>query len=179
MIYYATILFFTEELFLHNEILYGLKPVSEICFKFFHKGLTTFFSLSHPFHFSMKMTSITRMPVRSFLSFSDFRTYATGLFSNQSKWCFLWAPFPSLHYDVIRWNVCLGERIFFLKLGSNTLIFNACSTVNIHNHGLSSARNIPIILLLLKFNIRSVYFWCSMDSNLQSTFWIRSSIPIF
>lgn len=72
-------------------------------------------------------------------------------------------PFPSLWRHQMK-CLLISERIFFLKLGSNTLTINACSTVNILRNGPSSARNIPIILSLLKFNFRSVYCWCSMDS---------------
>lgn len=144
MIYYATI-FFTEELFCTNKILYVLKPVSEMCSRYFTKSHDNVSLVL--FHFtSMKFTSITRMPVRSFLSFSDFRTYASGLFSNQSKWCILWAPLPSLIMTSSdEMSAYKRKDIFFLKLGSNTLTINACSTVNILRNGPSSARNIPII----------------------------------
>lgn len=112
MIYYATI-FFTEELFCTNKILYVLKPVSEMCSRYFTKSHDNVSLVL--FHFtSMKFTSITRMPVRSFLSFSDFRTYASGLFSNQSKWCILWAPFPSLWRHQMK-CLLISERIFFFK----------------------------------------------------------------
>lgn len=158
MIYHATI-FFTEELFCTNKILYVLKPVSEMCSRYFTKSHDNVSLVL--FHFtSMKFTSITRMPI--FFRFQDvcFRFVFQSI---KMMYPLGTTPFPSLWRHQMK-CLLISERIFFLKLGSNTLTINACSTVNILRNGPSSARNIPIILSLLKFNLRSVYCWCSMDS---------------
>lgn len=153
MIYYATI-FFTEELFCTNKILYVLKPVSEMCSRYFTKSHDNVSLVL--FHFtSMKFTSITRMPVRSFLSFFRFQDVCFRFVFQSIKMMYPLGttPFPSLWRHQMK-CLLISERIFFFKLGSNTLTINACSTVNILRNGPSSARNIPIILSLLKIQLQ-------------------------
>lgn len=114
MIYYATI-FFTEELFCTNKILYVLKPVSEMCSKYFTKSHDNVSLVL--FHFtSMKFTSITRMPVRSFLSFFRFQDVCFRFVFQSIKMMYPLGttPFPSLWRHQMK-CLLISERIFFFK----------------------------------------------------------------
>lgn len=105
--------FFHWRTILHNEILYVLKPVSELCSKFFTKVSWQRFSCSLPFHFYEIYFDNTH--ARTFLLvFFRFQDVCFRFVFQSIKMMYPLGtiPFPSLWRHQMK-CLLIGERIFF------------------------------------------------------------------
>lgn len=109
MIYYATI-FFTEELFCTNKILYVLKPVSEMCSRYFTKSHDNVSLVLYEIYFD---NTHARTFLLIFFRFQDvcFRFVFQSI---KMMYPLGTTPFPSLWRHQMK-CLLISERIFFFK----------------------------------------------------------------
>lgn len=109
MIYYATI-FFTEELFCTNSILYVLKPVSEMCSRYFTKSHDNVSLVLYEIYFD---NTHARTFLLIFFRFQDvcFRFVFQSI---KMMYPLGTTPFPSLWRHQMK-CLLISKRIFFFK----------------------------------------------------------------